>query len=147
MFSYNYLYLSLFVYCVYDILMFFFWQHQWRYMCFVDLKVAIKHFSFYAYIIKVNSSDPNFNPTRHGPFYSQMGWRAKNTFLLPKFCHTYPTMMKLDSYTLPKEDPKNIWITWHITKFLLASAFFHRRSVNFAISRNTYIDCILKHNF
>ena len=24
----------------------------------------------------------------------------------PKICHTYPTKMKLDSYTLPKEDPK-----------------------------------------
>ena len=27
---------------------------------------------------------------------------------LPKICRTYPTMMKLGSYTLPKEDPKNI---------------------------------------
>ena len=27
---------------------------------------------------------------------------------LPKICHTYPTMMKLGSYTLPKEDPKDI---------------------------------------
>ena len=27
---------------------------------------------------------------------------------LPKICHTYPTTMKLGSYTLPKEDPKNI---------------------------------------
>ena len=27
---------------------------------------------------------------------------------LPKICHTFPTMMKLSSYTLPKEDPKNI---------------------------------------
>ena len=27
---------------------------------------------------------------------------------LPKICHTYPTMVKLDSYTLPKEDSKNI---------------------------------------
>ena len=25
---------------------------------------------------------------------------------IPKICHTYPTMMKPDSYTLPKEDPK-----------------------------------------
>ena len=24
-----------------------------------------------------------------------------------KICHTYPTLMKLGSYTLPKEDPKN----------------------------------------
>ena len=27
---------------------------------------------------------------------------------LPKICHTYPTMMNLCSYILPKEDPKNI---------------------------------------
>ena len=27
---------------------------------------------------------------------------------LLKICHTYPTMMKLGSYTLPKADPKNI---------------------------------------
>ena len=27
---------------------------------------------------------------------------------LPKICHIYCTMMKLGSYTLPKEDPKNI---------------------------------------
>ena len=27
---------------------------------------------------------------------------------LPKICHTYPTVMKLGSYTLPKEDHKNI---------------------------------------
>ena len=28
------------------------------------------------------------------------------------------------SYTLPKEDPKTIWITWHIPWVLLISAFF-----------------------
>ena len=27
---------------------------------------------------------------------------------LPKICNTYPTKMQLGSYTLPKEDPKNI---------------------------------------
>ena len=27
---------------------------------------------------------------------------------LPKICHTYPTMMKLGSYTVPKREPKNI---------------------------------------
>ena len=30
---------------------------------------------------------------------------------------------------------------------LLTSAFFHRKSASFAISRNTDIDCILIHNF
>ena len=28
------------------------------------------------------------------------------------------------SYTLPKEDPKDIWITWHTPWVLLTSAFF-----------------------
>ena len=40
-----------------------------------------------------------------------------------KICHTYPTMMKLDSYTSPKEDLKNIWITWRTSKLLLKSAY------------------------
>ena len=35
-----------------------------------------------------------------------MRWAKKVP--LPKICHTYPTMMKLGSYTLSKEDPKNI---------------------------------------
>ena len=30
---------------------------------------------------------------------------------VPKICPTYPIMMKLGSYTLAKEDPKNIGIT------------------------------------
>ena len=51
------------------------------------------------------------------------------------------------SYTLPKEDPKNIWITWHTPWVLLTSVFFHRKPANFAISKNTDIDCILIHNF
>ena len=61
--------------------------------------------------------------------------------------HTYPTMMILGSYTLPKKDPKNIWITWHTPWVPLTSAIFHRKSANFAISRNTCIDCILIQNF
>ena len=35
------------------------------------------------------------------------GW-TKRPPPLPKVCHTYPTIMKLGSYTSPKEDPKNI---------------------------------------
>ena len=47
----------------------------------------------------------------------------------------------LHGYTLPKESPK---ITRHTPGVLLTSAFFHLKSVNFAISRNTDIDCILQ---
>ena len=50
------------------------------------------------------------------------------------------------SYTLPKEDRKNTWITSHTPWLLLTSAFCHRKSANFAISWNTDIDCVLIHN-
>ena len=49
-------------------------------------------------------------------------------------------------YTSHKEDPKNIWTTWHSFWVLLTSAFFHGKSANFAISQSTDIDCILIHN-
>ena len=35
------------------------------------------------------------------------------------------------SYTLPKEDAKNIWITWHAPLVLLTAAFFNQKSVTF----------------
>ena len=46
---------------------------------------------------------------------------------LPQTCHIYPTMIKLCT-VIPylKEDPKNIWITWHTSWILLTSAFFAR---------------------
>ena len=51
------------------------------------------------------------------------------------------------SYTSPKEDPKNKWITWHSSGVLLTSAFFHKKSASFDISRNTDRDCVLIYNF
>ena len=66
---------------------------------------------------------------------------------LPKICHISYNDETWHSDTLHKEDPKNIWITWHTPWILLTSAFFHRKSANFAISRNTDIDWILVHNF
>ena len=52
------------------------------------------------------------NPIQDGHFQgcSRMRDGAKRP-PFPEICHTYPTMMKLGSYTLPKEDPKNISIT------------------------------------
>ena len=44
------------------------------------------------------------------------------------------------NYTLPKEDPKNIWITWHHLWVLLTSVFFCRKSAIFAISGNKPLD-------
>ena len=51
------------------------------------------------------------------------------------------------SYALLKEDPRNIWITWHTLWVLQTSGFFDRKSASFAKSENTNIDCILVHNF
>ena len=53
-----------------------------------------------------------FNPIQDGPFWvcSWMGVEegGSQKSSLPKICHTYPTATKLGSYTLSKEDPKNI---------------------------------------
>ena len=40
-------------------------------------------------------------------FGAAHGWgRGAKRHPLPKICHTYPTMMKLNSYTLAEEDQK-----------------------------------------
>ena len=53
-----------------------------------------------------------FNPFQDGPFSAAQGWGVGELVgekgSVPKICRTYPTMMKLGSYTLPKEDRKNI---------------------------------------
>ena len=45
---------------------------------------------------------------------------------------------------LPKGDPKDILITSNSPWVQLTSGFFHRKLANFAISRNTDIDCLDK---
>ena len=89
--------------------------------------------------------DINPNQDGHCRGCSRVG--CQNTPPLPKICDTSYNDETWHSYTLPREDPKNIWITWHTLWVVLTSAFFHRKSVNFVISRNTNIDCILMHNF
>ena len=64
-----------------------------------------------------------------GIFGAAHGWWRE--IPLPKICHTYPSMKN----TLPKEDPNNIWITWHTCWVLLTPAFFHWKLANFVISR------------
>ena len=88
------------------------------------------------------------NPIQHGLFRgcSRMGERAKR-LSLPKICHKYPTVMKLGT-VIPYPKRSNKYMN-HVT-FPLSSAeisIFHRKLANFAISRNTDIDCILTHNF
>ena len=51
------------------------------------------------------------HPIRDGLFGAAHRWRGGRggkKAPLPKISHTYPTMMKLGSYTLPKIYPKNI---------------------------------------
>ena len=53
----------------------------------------------------------HFNPIQDGHFRNYAHGSGEGEAKrppLPKICHTYPKMMKLDSYTLPKEDLKNI---------------------------------------
>ena len=45
---------------------------------------------------------------RMGFFGAAHGCRGSFLPPLPKIRHTYPTIMKLGSYALPKEDPKNV---------------------------------------
>ena len=47
---------------------------------------------------------------------------------LPKICHTSYKDETWHNYTLPKEDLKNIWITWHTSSVLLTSACFYRKT-------------------
>ena len=76
------------------------------------------------------------------------GWRVGKKVPSPyNLSHIFCNDETWHSYTLPKEDPQNIWVTSHNPWVLLTSAFFHWKSGNFAISRNTDIDCILIHNF
>ena len=88
---------------------------------------------------------------RMGTFGTAHRWGGiQKRSLHPKTCHTYPTMMKFNTvipYLKKIKKKKKKWITWHTPWLLLTSAFFHRKSANFFISRNTDIDCILVHNF
>ena len=76
------------------------------------------------------------------------GAAPKRPLLPPKICHTYPMMMKLGTVIPYLKKIQKIYkfrdtpfeFCWH-------QHFFYRKSANFAISRNTDIDCILMNNF
>ena len=84
-------------------------------------------------------SDGSLTLFRVGFFGAAHGWGA----IKPKICHTYPTMMKLGIVIKKIQKYMNQMV------HPLSSAdisIFRRKSENFAISRNTDIDCILTHN-
>ena len=119
----------------------------------------MKSFSFSfrcAAVSTIRSSGPEvfckkvvLNLFRIGLFGAAHGWGGGVQKSSPptKLWHISYNVEIGHSYILPKEDPKNIWITWHTPAALLTSAFFHQKPANFAISRNTDIDCVLMHNF
>ena len=73
-----------------------------------------------------------------------MGKRGAKRPPLSKFCHKYPTIMKLGTLIFYLKKIQNIYkITWHTPWLLLTSAVFYWKSENFAILRNTNIECIL----
>ena len=105
----------------------------------------ITYFGYLLLILRFSS----FNPIQDGHFRgcSRMGG-AKRPPSLKSVTHIISYNDEtLHSYTLPKEDPRNIWITWHTSWVLLTSGFFHRKSANLVISRNADINWILIHNF
>ena len=69
---------------------------------------------------------------------------------LPKFCHTYPKMMKLGTviqlYLSQRRSKKYMN---HVTHPLSSAdiSIFQQKSANFATSRNADIDYTLIHNF
>ena len=84
-----------------------------------------------------------------GLFGAAHGWGGGGVKMFPfsKICHTYPTVMKLDT-AIPCLKKIEIYIN-HVTHPLRSAdiSIFHRKSAIFVISGNTGIDCILMHNF
>ena len=96
-------------------------------------------------MLKINRTLTLF---RMGFFGAAHGWgRGGKKPPLPKTGHTYLTMMKLGT-VIPylEKIQKNMN---HVAHPLSSAdiSIFHRKSANFAISRNTDIECILIHNF
>ena len=84
--------------------------------CFLSLNLLIKKLKNYkklnfVFFIFLQLSFASFSLTlfRMHFFGDAHGWgQGAKRPPLHKICHTYHTVMKLASHTLPKEDPKNI---------------------------------------
>ena len=90
----------------------------------------------YQFIIAIFKS---FNPVQDEHFRgrSRMGRRGKKV-PLPKICHTYPAKMKLGTVIPYLKKIQKIYESRQTALcVLLTSAFYYRKSENFAISRNT----------
>ena len=86
------------------------------------------------------------NPTQDGPF-RRYSWLRGQNFPLPKIGHTYPTLMKLGTIIPYLNKIQKIYESRDTPlEFCWHQQFFHWKSPDFAITRNTDIDCILVHN-
>ena len=88
-----------------------------------------------------------FNPIQDGHFRGcwRMGGEGGKRSPLPKICHTYPTMIKLDTVIPYLKKIQKIYGSRDTRlDFCWQHHFF---TENWQISRNTDIDCILVHNF
>ena len=80
-----------------------------------------------------------------GFFGTAHGLWQKDPF--PKICHLCPTMIKLGTVIPYLKKIRRIYESRKTPlSVLLSSSFFHQKSANFAISRNTDLDCILIYN-
>ena len=108
------------------------------------------NFSQYPNLFKSENIKSTLTLFRMGFFGAVHGWGVGGGGVVVELSHisySDETWHSWHSYTLPKDDPKNIWILWQTPWVLPTSAFFQRKPANFVISRNTDIDCILIHNF
>ena len=80
---------------------------------------------------------PSSGWTFLGLFTDGEGWGVKRSHL-PKICHIYLAITKLDTVTPYLKKIQKLYES-RDTWVLLAPAFFHRKSANFAISKNTDI--------
>ena len=111
------------------------------------VEIRLVNIIFYFTLPAPYISENCINPFQDGLFRgcSRMGGPKRSP--LPKICHTYPTMMKPGTI-IPYQKKIQKYMN-HVTHPMSSADIniFHRKSANFAISRNTEIDCILIHNF
>ena len=112
----------------------------------ISCHLLLFQWSFMQYFL-VDSWWHSINPIQNGLFGAVHGIvGAKRPLSLKSVKHTLQ-WWNLDSYTLPNENQKKIWVTRQIPWVLLTPAIFDRKSATFAISRNIDRGCILIHNF
>ena len=72
--------------------------------CFLERSSTKKY--FLKNLVVSHKFGPTINPIQDGLFRVSSRRKGKMA-LLSKICHTHPTLMKLDSYILPKQGSQN----------------------------------------